>query len=893
MDIGSLTAKLRLDGEDFKKGLDKAQSSMKSASASMKKAGRTMTMSVTAPLIGIGAASAKMASDFESEMSKVNGLVGVAQEQVDKWGQDIIKMAPELGKAPKELAQGLFFVTSAGIKGAAAMDTLRISAQASAAGLGETKTVADLVTSAMNAYGQENLSASQSADILAATVREGKAEASELASSMGQVLPIAAEMEVSFDQVGAAMAGMTRSGTSASEASTALRSILTGVLKPTQQSAEALEAMGMSFSDVRRTIREDGLFAALSQLKDITNEYGEEAMSNVFPNVRALSGVLDLMGKNAGSNAEIFKNLTDSTGSLDKAFASASDTAEFRYNKALSGMKSAGVALGGAINTAMVPILEKLSSLLQRVTTWFTSLSDSQQQWIVRIGGAIAAIGPLLLGLGAVVGLIGNLVPLVKGAAVAFKVLGAAMKANPIGFIIAGIALVVHWIAKAWRESEVFRAVVKTVVAKVGAFFKKLGIRIKYEAIEMWEQMKAKFKAIGQAGAVLWDTLKAVFQKGKSPREVFKEGFAKIGSDMAAAGSEARENMERELNAIKTPNYKEILAKEQAAQAAKEAGKESAESYTTGFEEQAAVNPPSIPTPTVTSGGGGTTREPGAPMSTISSVDTGINVDPLLAQTAAMKKMRDEMAKLNSEQKLFGNSSDIARQKQMLLKQTMLGLLNEGVAPSNAQFKMLKMQFDSLNVAQTMTREQFSETQDKMSEFAGSVESVINASLQNMVANFVETAAAGGNVFASTLSMLADLMMRLGKMAIGVGIGVAAIKAALESLNPIVALAAGAALIALSVAVRKKASSMAGSGGGGGGSEVTRSVQGLATGGYVQEGGMFKVGERGSEMVHLPAGSAVTPHNQMSQGEELKARISGQDLEIVLERWKKSKGQIT
>jgi TP901 family phage tail tape measure protein len=216
MDIGSLTAKLRLDGEDFKKGLDKAQSSMKSASASMKKAGRTMTMSMTAPLLGIGAASAKMASDFESEMSKVNGLVGVAQEQVDKWGQDIIKMAPELGKAPKELAEGLFFVTSAGIKGAAAMDALRISAQASAAGLGETKTVADLVTSAMNAYGQENLSASQSADILAATVREGKAEASELAGSMGQVLPVAAEMGVSFDQVGAAMAGMTRSGTSAS-----------------------------------------------------------------------------------------------------------------------------------------------------------------------------------------------------------------------------------------------------------------------------------------------------------------------------------------------------------------------------------------------------------------------------------------------------------------------------------------------------------------------------------------------------------------------------------------------------------------------------------------------------------------------------------------------------
>jgi len=278
----------------------------------MKTIGKNMTKYLTLPLLAVGAASIKMYADFEASLSQVEGLVGIAHKQVAAWGEDILKMAPKLGKAPKELSDALFFVTSAGIRGAAAMEVLVMSAKASAAGLGETKVVADLVTSAMNAYGPALIDAAKATNVLVATVREGKAPAADLAQSMGMVLPLASEMEVTFNQVGSAIAAMTRTGTGASTASMQLRQILASLKKPTDQAEEALGAMGTSSQALRDVIKREGLFAALLDIKNLTKEYGETVVAKVIPNIRALSGFLDVMGKNVGDNAKIFKTMEDS-----------------------------------------------------------------------------------------------------------------------------------------------------------------------------------------------------------------------------------------------------------------------------------------------------------------------------------------------------------------------------------------------------------------------------------------------------------------------------------------------------------------------------------------------------------------------------------------------------
>ena len=240
INAGVIQAFLRLKDVNFRAGLAKARVGMAAAGKQfsavgkkMRNVGRTMTTKITAPLMLIGAASIKMAADFETGLTKMITLVGLSSDEVNAFKEDILDLSGDTAKSPKELADAMFFITSAGLRGADAIEALTASAKASALGLGETEVIADAVTSAMNAYGAANLSASRATNIMALAVREGKLEASQLAPVLGRLLPTAAAMGVEFEQVAGILAVMSRTGLDAAEASTSLSSIMTTLLKPT------------------------------------------------------------------------------------------------------------------------------------------------------------------------------------------------------------------------------------------------------------------------------------------------------------------------------------------------------------------------------------------------------------------------------------------------------------------------------------------------------------------------------------------------------------------------------------------------------------------------------------------------------------------------------------
>jgi len=368
-----------------KKGLDRAKRGLQAFSSFAKDVGKIAAGAVTA----VAVAGVREAAAFESSIAKIEGLVGVGGEQLDKLAQSARELGPEFGKSANEAADALFFITSAGLRGEGAINVLEASLKGAAIGLGDTKTIADLATSAVNAYGESNLDGAQAVDVLTEAVRLGKLEPAELAGAMGQVLPLASNLGVSFDQVGAALAGMSKTGTDASTASTQLRQILATIAKPTNEANTALAEMGLSAEGLREQIREEGLYATLETLTDAFDG-NIEATSEVFGNIRALSGVLDLMGASAEDNREVFAQLADGTGVLDEAFGVAAETAEFKFNQAMGTTKEILLGIGQDLIERLLPHLDSFKTFMDENGPLIETIFDNIFQVVENVATGVS-----------------------------------------------------------------------------------------------------------------------------------------------------------------------------------------------------------------------------------------------------------------------------------------------------------------------------------------------------------------------------------------------------------------------------------------------------------------------------------------------------------------------
>ena len=382
--------------------------------------GGWMRTRVTLPIVAAGAAGVKMAVDFDSSMTRIQSLVGLSASEVDGMRDSVMSLSGDTATAPKELADALFFATSAGLESAEALEAVEWAAKASAVGLGDTSTIVDLTTSAMNAYGADVLGAAEATDVLTAAVRLGKLEPSQLAGAMGHVLPVASAMGVGFDEVGAAFAAMSRTGTNASQAATQLRGIMATLLSPSKEARDALAGVGLSVEGIQDSLRNDGLLATLEMMVGSLGD-NVTASEAVFGNVRALSGVMDMLGSNVDGTRQIFDQMSDTAGITAEAFDITSQSVGFRMAQAWTDFKVALMTAGEII----LPMVTQITEFIGHLASRFTELPGPAQTALVVVMGLLAAAGPLLL-------VLGSMAKNITMLTAAFTALRAAMIAHPI-----------------------------------------------------------------------------------------------------------------------------------------------------------------------------------------------------------------------------------------------------------------------------------------------------------------------------------------------------------------------------------------------------------------------------------------------------------------------------
>lgn len=409
--VATLSVRVTANLSDLEKQFASLERQFGKVGGQLSTMGSKLTAGLTVPIVTAGAAAVKFAADFEKSTTKLVTLSGVSEQQMRDLRQAVLDLAPTVGIGPRALSDALLVVTSTGFEGATALEILKLSAMSSSIGMGDAKDVARALTAAISAYGIENLSAAQAADILHATVVAGGAEANELAGELGRVVGVASMLGVSFAEVGAFIATYTRLGLSAAEATTGLSGALNTILNPSREARTALAEIGVSADGLRKAVAEQGLGPALAQLLERLHG-NADAIGAVFGNVRALAGVMGTAGTQAEGYAKNLKAIENSSGSLNRAFVETKKTVAFMWNEFLGEAETVAITLGMRLLPAMRNIFEAAKPLLHMVVAMveaFGNLPQPLQTTIIGFAGVLAAIGPITFAVGKLISAFGAL----------------------------------------------------------------------------------------------------------------------------------------------------------------------------------------------------------------------------------------------------------------------------------------------------------------------------------------------------------------------------------------------------------------------------------------------------------------------------------------------------
>ncbi len=462
--------------------------------------GRNMTRYVTLPVAAAAAGSVMLAKDFDNTLTKIRALTGASQNDIKKYRVQLVGMAKDLHEAPTKLAEALYFVTNPAFTAAESLGTMRQSAKAAATGLGEVKDIAFVANSAVMAFGKENLKSSYAIDVMTAATREGNFEASELAGSIGDVIGSAAKMKVSFDQVGGAIAVMTKKGLSVPESVTSLNAFIMGLNKGTEAGAKYLDQYGLSYADLRKELATKGLVATMQHINKITKG-NNEALVDIIPNIRALRALFAITGTSGKEVARIFNSVKNSVGDTNKAFKITKQSDAWKMKAMWEDLKTAGVQLG----QVLLPVVTQIAQAIGKVVSAFAALPPGLQKFIIYAGLAAAAVGPLLSGFSKLLGVTEALGGLSKaGGGLTKFMLGMGKWGVIAGGAIAAISGITYAIHKLEEEHRKSKFGVKGYTDMTNTIYKQAGLKkVTIDGVVYWEyEVKPKPKAkYGSGGA--------------------------------------------------------------------------------------------------------------------------------------------------------------------------------------------------------------------------------------------------------------------------------------------------------------------------------------------------------------------------------------------------------
>ncbi|WP_432480445.1 phage tail tape measure protein [Staphylococcus aureus] len=434
----------------------------------LKSIGKGLMIGVTAPVLGIAAASGKAFAEVDKGLDTVTQATGATGSELKKLqnsfkdvygnfpadaetvGGVLGEVNTRLGFTGKELESATeSFLKFSHITGSDGVQAVQLITRAMGdAGIeaSEYQSVLDMVAKAAQASGI-------SVDTLADSITKYGAPMRAMGFEMKESIALFSQWEKSGVNTEIAFSGLKK----------------------------AISNWGKAGKNPREEFKKT--LAEIEKTPDIAS-----ATSLAIEAFGAKAGpdLADAIKGGRFSYQEFLKTIEDSQGTVNQTFKDSESGSE-RFKVAMNKLKLVGADVWASIESAFAPVMEELIKKLSVAVDWFSSLSDGSKRSIVIFGGIAAAIGPVVFGLGAFISTVGNavtvLAPLLASIAKAdglisflstkVPILGTVFTAltGPIGIVLGVLAGLAVAFTIAYKKSETFRNFVNGAINSVKQTF--------------------------------------------------------------------------------------------------------------------------------------------------------------------------------------------------------------------------------------------------------------------------------------------------------------------------------------------------------------------------------------------------------------------------------------
>lgn len=481
--------------------------------AKAEKVGGTLTsvgqklLPLSTSIAGLGVAAVKTTADFDSEMSKVSAISGATGTDLDKLRGKAREMGAKTKFSASEAAQGMQYMAMAGWKTQDMMDGLEGIMNLAAASGEDLASTSDIVTDALTAFGLSAKDSSHFSDILAAASSNANTNVSMMGETFKYAAPVLGSLGYTAEDAALAIGLMANAGIKSSQAGTSLRGAITNLAKPTDTVAAAMDKYGISLTDSSGkmlSLRE--LMEQLRQKLGGLSEAEQAQAAAALFGKNAMSGMLAIINGSDKDFEKLAGAIDNCDGSSEKMANTMNDNLQGQITILMSQLQELAISFG----EILMPKIRDIVTHIQNFVDKLNAMDEGQKETILRIGMFVAALAPMLMGLGKVITFSANVsralgtlsAGLVKAggfSGVFTKTLG--LITSPAAIVVGAIAAITAVIIHLWNTNEDFRNTITAIWQKIKDAFTIFAAGIS----ERLSALGITFSDVTSAIKTIWD----------------------------------------------------------------------------------------------------------------------------------------------------------------------------------------------------------------------------------------------------------------------------------------------------------------------------------------------------------------------------------------------------